>query len=360
MPKLMLGLILAVGAAVVVGGCFERTLEEASPPAANSPEATAFHDRLLQIAREYESYGRVDDAPRLVNFACGVPIQPRQPGQPPDPAGSRLRMSAGGKGAPHARKLYYMFAKQSWACRGAAGLLCSYVSFPGTTSPVGQAIVKESWVPEEVSPESNSPGKTQKGVPHQVVEQNGRSYRAARKGELFIMYKLDPSTPGTDNGWVYGTVSADGKQILASGRIESCMKCHQDAPHDRLFGLPEEQAQARSQRIPWPKDWSKYLGQTVTVEGNAANAKLGALLLGDGKEIWINGLDSWPEGFYSGGDRGKRVRVTGTVIQRDDLPVFVQKPGGPLIQGIPVQSEEEKQRAKWRYLLRDAKWTVLD
>ena len=53
------------------------------------------------------------------------------------------------------------------------------------------------------------------------------------------MVKLDPSTPDTDAGWVYGTVSADGKQVNASGRIASCMKCHQQAKHDRLFGLPK-------------------------------------------------------------------------------------------------------------------------
>jgi hypothetical protein len=113
--------------------------------------------------------------------------------------------------------------------------------------------------------------------------------------------------------------------------------------------------------MAWPKDWSKHLGQTVTLEGTAANAKLGALLLaGDGESIWIDGLDQWPEGFYSGGSKGKRVRVTGTVIKRDDMPVFVQKPGEPLREGIPVQSEEELEKAKWRFLLKDAKWTVLE
>jgi hypothetical protein len=54
------------------------------------------------------------------------------------------------------------------------------------------------------------------------------------------MFKLDPKTPGTDEGWVYGTVSADGKQVTSAGRVESCMRCHQKAPHDRLFGLPKE------------------------------------------------------------------------------------------------------------------------
>jgi hypothetical protein len=113
--------------------------------------------------------------------------------------------------------------------------------------------------------------------------------------------------------------------------------------------------------MAWPKDWSKHLGQTVTLEGTAANTKLGAVLEGDGRDIWIDGLDRWPEVFYSGGDNGKRLRVTGIVIKRDDLPVFVVEPGAvPQKGGISVQSEEELAKAKWRFLLKDAKWTVLE
>ena len=54
------------------------------------------------------------------------------------------------------------------------------------------------------------------------------------------MFKTDPQTPGTDEGWVYGTVTPDGQQVTSAGRVESCMMCHQGAPHDRLFGLPEK------------------------------------------------------------------------------------------------------------------------
>jgi hypothetical protein len=128
------------------------------------------------------------------------------------------------------------------------------------------------------------------------------------------------------------------------------------------------QYQAASPRVPdpqervmaWPKDWSGHVGQTVTLEGTAADAKLGALLQGEQGAIWIDGVDSWPEGLYSGGDQGKRLRVTGTVIKKDDLPVFVQRPGEPPRAGIPVASEQEMDKAKWRYLLKDAKWTVLE
>jgi hypothetical protein len=101
------------------------------------------------------------------------------------------------------------------------------------------------------------------------------------------------------------------------------------------------------------------VGQTVTLEGTAANAKAGALLqLKDGV-IWIDGLDAWPEGFYTRG-QGKHLRVTGTVIEKHDLPVFVQRPGEPAPAGIPVTSEEEREKASYRRLLKDAKWTVIE
>ena len=54
------------------------------------------------------------------------------------------------------------------------------------------------------------------------------------------MYKTDPKTPGTDEGWVYGTVTADGKKVTAAGRVQSCINCHQDARNDRLFGIPRD------------------------------------------------------------------------------------------------------------------------
>jgi hypothetical protein len=112
--------------------------------------------------------------------------------------------------------------------------------------------------------------------------------------------------------------------------------------------------------MTWPKDWSEHVGRTVTLEGKAVDAKLGALLTSDGHSIWIAGLDAWPEGFYRAGDDGKRVRVRGTVVQRDDLPAFVQRPGEPPMAGIPVSSEQELEEARRRFLLDGATWTVLE
>jgi hypothetical protein len=43
---------------------------------------------------------------------------------------------------------------------------------------------------------------------------------------------------------------------------------------------------------------------------------------------------------------------------RHDLPVFVQKPGEPPRQGIPVPEGTDLHAASRRYVVRDATWSV--
>jgi hypothetical protein len=107
--------------------------------------------------------------------------------------------------------------------------------------------VKEAWLPEEVEGsfgELEALGR-RKGDRVPYLREGGRWFHAREKAGLFVMFKLEPSTPGTDDGWVYGTVTADGKQVTSSGRVGSCMGCHKDAPHDRLFGVTKRPAADR-------------------------------------------------------------------------------------------------------------------
>ena len=89
------------------------------------------------------------------------------------------------------------------------------------------------------------PGKTPPGMIeddhfYPYAMKDGVLYRAARPAGLFIMLRLDTATAGTDAGWVYGTVATDGR-ATSGGRVTSCMGCHVDATHERLFGVAKAQ-----------------------------------------------------------------------------------------------------------------------
>ena len=98
------------------------------------------------------------------------------------------------------------------------------------------------------------------------------------------------------------------------------------------------------------------LGQVITVEGVPEDAKLGALLMiGGARTVWIDGLDAWPPEL-----RGKVVEVTGRVIERSDLPVFVHQDGEPERAGIPVGPGTDLAQARRRFLLTEARWKVVE
>ena len=102
--------------------------------------------------------------------------------------------------------------------------------------------------------------------------------------------------------------------------------------------------------------WEDRLGQDVTLEGVAVDDKAGARLELPGDSIWLD-RNAWPRGFY-----GKRVRVTGVVIRRDDLPVFIPEPGEQeeARAGIPVPPGTDPRQARVRYLLANPAWTKLE
>src|SRR3954464_10300039 len=206
-------------------------------PASNPPTpgaaAEPFHPRLLEIAKNYTTYRRVDERLLTTEILCVAP----------GPPVAYVSVSASKDNATHGRKLYNLFAKDRKA----------YLDVASRKQPVDQVLVKESWVCEEVKDDGKPlesmprlkldsipgrPAPTISFVPY--VRKDGHLYHAARQADLFILFKTDPATSGTDHGWVYGTVTADGKKVTSAGLVESCMKCHEKAPHDRLFGLAKE------------------------------------------------------------------------------------------------------------------------
>ena len=100
---------------------------------------------------------------------------------------------------------------------------------------------------------------------------------------------------------------------------------------------------------------AEQLGKEITLVGIAENLKVGARLKGANFTIFLDGIDSWPSEIY-----GKKVSITGTLIERHDLPVFIQKPGKKnLRDGIPVPKGTDLHAAAHRYLLKDAKWVIV-
>ena len=84
-----------------------------------------FHAKLLQIAKEYPKYRRVDSNPSLAILDCRAPS--KYLGVP--------RVSASDDESTHGKKLYYLYAKKQQAYRNVAK----------SAQQQGQVVVKETW-----------------------------------------------------------------------------------------------------------------------------------------------------------------------------------------------------------------------
>lgn len=216
--------------ALVTGNACTGAERQAAPAsAAPTPAAVPleFERELLAAAGEYKSWQRVSDQAR---FAPTDSVAPRQAG---------VQRSDSDDAGTHGRKLYYLFAKNAATYTEASWCLPDLEFDPADLSRrlIGQVLVKESWTAVEGAPARDAED------PRHLVDgdktlRTGEKFHIGEPRDLFVMLKLDPATPGTDAGWVYGTLTPDGRRVTASGRIASCMKCHADAGFDRLFGLP--------------------------------------------------------------------------------------------------------------------------
>lgn len=119
--------------------------------------------------------------------------------------------------------------------------------------------------------------------------------------------------------------------IAAAFAISSC-----------IAGEPQEKLQDQ---------FAAQLGKQITVVGEAQSLKEGARICGKNFCIYIDGLDSWPSELY-----GKQVSVTGIVIERHDLPVYVPRRGDLPQAARAVRPGTDLRKAAHRYLLKDAKW----
>ena len=201
---------------VFLGAC-STTMLRLPTTASNAIIPAAQVERALAIADEYLRYGRIDDELRWAPYLCRQPM----PGV--------ARQSASTDQGTHGHKLYSVFAKD-------------HAGYP-SASEVGQVIVKQSWTAELLEEGAMKPGPLERaGLEREdhfypYATKDGRTFRATEPAGLFLMYRVERGSPDSDEGWIYATVSTD-RRVTASGRIESCMGCHEAAPHGRLFGVP--------------------------------------------------------------------------------------------------------------------------
>ena len=223
---------------------------------------------FLAVAKNYEQWGRVDDDLRWAPDLCRGPM----PATP--------HFSNSDDASTHGKKLYSLFAADRGAYfaaqRPAPTKSGPPKPAPTESAPLGtrlaipelrdvrQVLVKESWTVKEATEEEAarpekreikiSPPTFSGDLPvdltidqsflwsadhfSRYVRKNGKVYHAEEQAGLFVMIQRSSNEKDTDDGWVYGTLSADGKQVTSSGLVQTCMNCHQQAPHGRLFGTP--------------------------------------------------------------------------------------------------------------------------
>lgn len=192
--------------------------------------------QLLKVGVSYSDWERVSDQANWAPTTCILP----------PPAGPQTSESSDEH--THGKKLYYLYARHpteytninvDW---GPSARMSA-----GHAQPDGQAIVKQSWTPREVSDTVGELDEAAARAAHRSLsysEKDGKYWGIDQQRELFVMLKTDLPIP-TDSGWVYAVLSPDGQRVLRSGLIEDCMKCHAEAPFDRLFGLPHSRSRKK-------------------------------------------------------------------------------------------------------------------
>ena len=103
------------------------------------------------------------------------------------------------------------------------------------------------------------------------------------------------------------------------------------------------------------------IGKQITLEGRCVDSMSGALLMGEGFSIYLDGIERWPDGYYLGDDERTKVIVTGILSEDHGLHVFVQDDNDPVIKhGIPVPKGTDLKKASHRYILLNAKWKLVE
>jgi len=199
-------------------------VELAPAPAGAVANDPRWHASLRAIAAGYTNWGRVDDQMRWAPHLCAMPRP------------ARARISASSDEGTHGRKLYTLYAKDP-AAYGAQKSFMPAPEVAGLTD-IKQVVVKEAFVPVETATPRPMPWAGGGLMP---AEHKGKTYEPGDALGIYVVFQPNKASADTDDGWVYGTVSADLTTVTSSGKVASCMGCHQKVPRGRLFGLAEKQ-----------------------------------------------------------------------------------------------------------------------
>ena len=187
-----------------------------------------WHASVRNVATGYRTWMRLEDQMRWAPQLCFAPM--------PAPA----RFSRAKQDTPHARKLYTLYAKDpvAYGAKKTSDLIKPPVDKLATFD---QVVVKEAWLPERMkqAPKADRTPAGKSGL--RPIKRGEHWYRADKRAGLFVMMHVaGKPTAATDAGWVYATVTNDGK-VTGAGRMQSCMNCHTKQAN-RLFGLPKPTA----------------------------------------------------------------------------------------------------------------------
>lgn len=163
---------------------------------------------LREIAASYERWHLVDEVPNPAGVDCTVGFL----GGP--------HLSGSDPASAHVDKVFYLYAFDVAAYWRSVGARPERGPEPSAIDPliwaagVRQVLVKESFTPRRLE----------------------HSFRAGKPTGLFVMAQFEGAPAGTDDGWIYGTISPSGR-VTSAGVIDKCVGCHAQQP-DRVFGLP--------------------------------------------------------------------------------------------------------------------------
>jgi hypothetical protein len=225
---------------VLLGACgADRPTPPSRPPdPAPRPAATPvashhadeldarFVDAIRAAQPAYAKWGRVDERPRAAPTDCEMVSAH------PEGVASHVRISDASD-SPHDKKLYFLWATDRY------GYLAE--STHDRPLPTGFTIVKESFHAEpsttaaNPAPEGGNFARAPR--PIRTLSVGGKTLQTGAPEGLYVMKKIGGAdAAGTDDGWIYGTITTDGA-VTSAGRVASCMGCHASATHERLFGL---------------------------------------------------------------------------------------------------------------------------